>query len=56
VQDWVIDVVREMGIVGVAMLRFAENVFPPLPSELIMPLAGYLSTRGQMSFWMGRGG
>ena len=50
-QDWVVDVVREMGPAGVALLMFLENVFPPLPSEVIMPLAGYLSSRGEASFW-----
>lgn len=50
-QDWVVDVVRQLGAVGVGLLMFAENLFPPLPSEIIMPLAGYLSTRGHMSFW-----
>ena len=50
-QDWVVDVVRQLGVVGVGLLMFAENLFPPLPSEIIMPLAGYLSTRGQMPFW-----
>jgi len=47
----VVRVVSELGVLGVGLLMFAENVFPPLPSEVIMPLAGYLSTRGQMSFW-----
>jgi membrane protein DedA with SNARE-associated domain len=51
-QDWVVDVVRQMGPLGVALLMFLENVFPPLPSEIIMPLAGYLSARGQAPFWM----
>jgi membrane protein DedA with SNARE-associated domain len=51
VQDWVVDVVRGMGPLGVALLMFLENVFPPLPSEIIMPLAGYLSARGQADFW-----
>jgi membrane protein DedA with SNARE-associated domain len=39
-----------MGAVGVGLLMLAENVLPPIPSELIMPLAGYLSSRGQMNF------
>jgi membrane protein DedA with SNARE-associated domain len=43
------DVVSELGVVGIALLMFAENLFPPLPSEIIMPLAGYLSTRGRMN-------
>lgn len=45
------DVVRALGPVGVAVLMLAENVFPPLPSEIIMPLAGYLAARGEMSVW-----
>jgi membrane protein DedA with SNARE-associated domain len=51
-QDWVVEVVRGMGPLGVALLMFLENVFPPLPSEVIMPLAGYLSARGQAPFWL----
>lgn len=49
--NWVLDVVRGMGPWGVALLMFLENVFPPLPSEVIMPLAGYLSARGEAPFW-----
>lgn len=50
-QDWVVEVVRQMGPLGVALLMFLENVFPPLPSEVIMPLAGYLAARGEAPFW-----
>lgn len=50
-EDWVVNVVRGMGPLGVALLMFLENVFPPLPSEVIMPLAGYLSARGEANFW-----
>lgn len=50
-QDWVVNVVSELGVLGIALLMFAENLFPPLPSEIIMPLAGYLSTRGEMNVW-----
>ena len=51
VENWVLDVVRGMGPGGVALLMFLENLFPPLPSEVIMPLAGYLSARGEAPFW-----
>lgn len=37
------------GVFGIGLLMFLENIFPPIPSELIMPLAGYLATRGDMS-------
>jgi membrane protein DedA with SNARE-associated domain len=35
-----------MGALGIALLMFLENVFPPIPSELIMPLAGYAASKG----------
>lgn len=50
-ENWVVDVVRGMGPLGVALLMFLENLFPPLPSEVIMPLAGYLAARGEAPFW-----
>nr|WP_194443572.1 DedA family protein [Pseudoroseomonas aerophila] len=31
---------------------FLENLFPPIPSELIMPLAGFVAARGGMSLWL----
>ncbi len=39
-----------MGSLGVALLMLLENVFPPIPSELVMPFAGYLSATGEMGF------
>lgn len=36
------------GHLGVGALMLAENVFPPIPSELVMPLAGYLSAEGHL--------
>jgi membrane protein DedA with SNARE-associated domain len=35
-----------MGILGIGLLMFVENVFPSIPSELIMPLAGFSAARG----------
>lgn len=39
-----------LGYPGVALLMFLENIFPPIPSELIMPLAGFTAGTGQLSF------
>ncbi len=50
VAGWVVKVVDSLGYVGLALLIALENVFPPLPSELILPLAGFLTGRGEMSF------
>nr|WP_237182420.1 DedA family protein [Roseomonas marmotae] len=41
--------VEGAGLPGVFALMFLENLFPPIPSELIMPLAGFVAARGQMS-------
>ncbi|HEY0972002.1 MAG TPA: DedA family protein [Gemmatimonadales bacterium] len=49
--DWVTGVVEEMGYIGIAMLTLLENIFPPIPSELIMPLAGFVAKRGGLAFW-----
>ena len=45
--DWIERIVETMGIFGIALLMFLENVFPPIPSELIMPLAGVVAARGE---------
>ena len=42
------EVMEALGEVGVGVLVLAENVFPPIPSEVVLPLAGYLASRGRM--------
>lgn len=49
--DWITGFLDATGLIGVALLMFAENVFPPIPSELIMPLAGFHAAQGQGSLW-----
>lgn len=44
-----VDIVSQGGYLGVFLLMLAENVFPPIPSELIMPLAGFVSARGDLN-------
>jgi len=48
---WIVDWVASMSYWGVGLLMAIENVVLPLPSELIMPLSGYLSSRGRMTLW-----
>lgn len=48
--ELIVQIIAATGIAGVALLMFAENVFPPIPSELIMPLAGFAAARGDMNF------
>lgn len=49
--DWITSTITRMGELGVFLLTLLETVFPPIPSELIMPLAGYLASSGDMSLW-----
>ncbi|WP_181702378.1 DedA family protein [Chthonobacter albigriseus] len=49
--DWIVEWVEKGGYAGVALLMFLENVFPPIPSELIMPLAGFSAHQGGMNIW-----
>jgi len=39
--EWIINTINSLGYWGIALLMFVENLFPPIPSELIMPLAGF---------------
>ena len=47
--EWITSTMTSMGYVGIALLMFAENLFPPIPSELIMPLAGFTVAQGKMN-------
>lgn len=44
--EWAIDVVETLGYVGVAFLVFVENVFPPIPSEVVLAVSGFVASRG----------
>lgn len=43
------DIVETLGPLGVAILVALENVFPPIPSEVVLPLAGFVAGRGDAS-------
>ena len=43
--EWVIDVIERLGGVGVALLVALENIFPPIPSEIVLPFAGVVARR-----------
>ncbi|WEI05115.1 DedA family protein [Acinetobacter johnsonii] len=45
---WIISVMEQLGYWGIALLMFLDNVFPPIPSEIIMPSAGYAASQGEL--------
>lgn len=48
---WVLSLIDTLGEVGVGLAVLIENFFPPIPSEAILPVAGFLAYDGRMSFW-----
>jgi len=51
VGDWVIRLIEQSGYLGVGFLMFLETVFPPIPSEVIMSVAGIAAAKGQLNLW-----
>ena len=48
--DWVVRLIEQSGYLGVAFLMFLETIFPPIPSEVIMPVAGVAAAQGKLDF------
>lgn len=48
---WVEGLITQLGYPGLAFAMFLETVFPPIPSEAIMPFAGVLARQGVFSLW-----
>jgi membrane protein DedA with SNARE-associated domain len=52
VANWVFSIVDRLGEVGVGLLIFLENIVPPVPSEVILPLAGFRARTGALNVWL----
>jgi membrane protein DedA with SNARE-associated domain len=49
--EWVVSLMELLGAPGVGLAILLENIFPPIPSEVVLPLAGFTVTAGDLSFW-----
>lgn len=49
--NWVISLMETLGAPGVGIAILLENLFPPIPSEVILPLAGFTSSQGTLNVW-----
>lgn len=49
IAGWAVDIMERLGGFGAGLLIGLENLFPPLPSEIILPLAGFTASRGDLS-------
>lgn len=45
-------IISTLGYPGLVAIMVLENVFPPIPSEVVLPFAGYLSSLGKFNFWL----
>ncbi len=49
--DWVLEIMETLGYLGLFIVLVIENLFPPIPSELVLPLAGFLVGIERFNFW-----
>src|SRR3546814_16307080 len=48
---FILDLIQSWGYFGILVLMMLENVFPPIPSEVIMALGGIAAAQGRFDFW-----
>jgi membrane protein DedA with SNARE-associated domain len=48
--DWVVRLIDQSGYLGIGFLMFLETIFPPIPSEVIMPVAGVAAGQGKLNY------
>lgn len=50
-QEFIIEVMNRFGYMGICFLITVENLFPPIPSEIILPFGGFMTTYTKMRVW-----
>lgn len=50
-QNWVTDFMEQFGYFGIFLMMALENVFPPIPSEIVLPFGGFLTTSSALTPW-----
>lgn len=51
-QNWIIEMMQQYGYLGVAALIAIENIFPPIPSEVILTFGGFMTTYTTLNIWL----
>ncbi len=51
IKIWTESVISTMGYPGLVLVMFLENIFPPIPSEVVLPLAGNLTNAGRFTMF-----
>ncbi|MEG2814171.1 MAG: DedA family protein [Oscillospiraceae bacterium] len=50
-QEWIIQIMNQFGYFGIALLIAIENIFPPIPSEVILTFGGFMTTHSELKIW-----
>lgn len=48
-EEWIVEIMNQFGYIGIFLLIAVENIFPPIPSEVILTLGGFMTTHTNMS-------
>ncbi|WP_046225975.1 DedA family protein [Paenibacillus dauci] len=48
-QNWITSFMEEYGYIGIALIIALENVFPPIPSEIVLPFGGFMTTNSSLT-------
>lgn len=48
-QTWIIEIMEQFGYLGILLMMAIENLFPPIPSEVILPFGGFMTTYTNLS-------
>ena len=51
VRVWIEQIILALGYPGIALVMLVENLFPPIPSEVVMPFAGFLAAQGKLNLF-----
>lgn len=50
-QEWIIQIMNHFGYIGIFLLIAVENIFPPIPSEIILTFGGFMTTYSHLNTW-----
>jgi len=49
--NWITEIMEAFGYPGIVLVILIENLFPPIPSEIVLPFAGFMTTQGSLTLF-----
>lgn len=50
-ENWITNIMEQFGYLGILLMMALENLFPPIPSEIVLPFGGFLTTYTNITVW-----